>query len=154
MEEWRLPWQGGCRCGRVRFTVTEPPLLAGACHCAGCRKMSASAYSLTLTLPSGGFVVSAGEPVIGGLHGPQSHHFHCPHCKSWMFTRAEGFDWFVNLRPTMLDEHLWFEPFVELWTRDKLPWAATPARHSFEADPPIEQWEMLMKAYAAEGRRP
>lgn len=55
--------------------------------------MSASAFSLTLTLPSDGFEVLEGKPTIGGLHGAEAHHFHCPRCKSWMFTRAEGFDW-------------------------------------------------------------
>ena len=40
-----------------------------------------------------------------------------------MFTRADGMDWFVNLRPSMLDEHGWFAPFVETWTSEKLPWA-------------------------------
>ena len=31
----KLPWKGGCRCGRIRIAVTEPPLLADlcACHC-------------------------------------------------------------------------------------------------------------------------
>jgi hypothetical protein len=54
--------------------------------------------------------VTKGEPVIGGLHGATRHYF-CPHCMSWMFTRAEGFDWFVNLRATMLDDPSWFTPF-------------------------------------------
>jgi hypothetical protein len=116
--------------------------------------MSASAYSLTLTLPADGFEVTKGEPVIGGLKGPVSHHFHCPDCLTWVFTRAEGFDWFINLRATMLDDDRWFEPFVELWTREKLAWAATGARHSYETDPPMDRWEPLMKAFAAEGKRP
>ena len=152
--DWKLPWEGGCRCGEVRFRVTKPPLLSGACHCAGCQEMSASAYSLSLSLPSDGFEVIAGEPEIGGLHGPDAHHFHCPRCKSWMFTRAEGFDWFVNLRPTMLDEHGWVDAYVELWTREKLPWAATSARHSYETVPQMAEFEPLMKAYAEEGARP
>jgi len=25
--DWKPPWGGGCRCGRVRFKVTQPPLL-------------------------------------------------------------------------------------------------------------------------------
>jgi hypothetical protein len=154
MDDWKLPWEGGCRCGEVRLKVTKPPLLAGACHCTGCQSMSASAFSLTVTLPADGFEVTAGEPVIGGLHGPVSHHFHCPRCMSWLFTRAEGFDWFVNLRVSTLDDHRWFAPFVEVWTREKLPWATTPARHSYETDPSMEDWEMLMNAYAAEGARP
>jgi hypothetical protein len=151
---WDLPWDGGCRCGSVRLRVTKPPLLSGACHCTGCRRMSGSAYSLTLSLPADGLDVTQGEPVPGGLRGPDAHHFHCPGCKSWLFTRAEGFDWFVNLRATMLDDHRWFEPFVELWTSEKLPWAATGAPHSFETVPDMAVFEPLMKAFAGEGARP
>ena len=153
-DEWKLPWEGGCRCGKVRVRVTKPPLLTGACHCTGCQKMSASAFSLTVTVPADGFEVIEGEPVPGGLKGPVSHHFHCPDCLSWMFTRAEGFDWFVNLRASMLDDHRWIEPFVELWTGEKLPWAATGARHFYPGVPEIPEWEKLMTAYAAEGARP
>lgn len=76
------------------------------------------------------FEVTAGEPVLGGLHG-SSHHFSCPHCKSWMFTRTHGMDEFVSVRPTMFDRHEWFVPFVETWTQEKLPWASTPAVHRF-----------------------
>src|SRR5215213_574415 len=85
-DSWKLPWEGGCRCGAVRIRVTKPPLLTGACHCTGCQKMTASAYSLTLTLPADGFEVTKGEPVLGGLRGPVSHHHHCPDCLSWIFT--------------------------------------------------------------------
>ena len=152
--DWKLPWEGGCRCGQIRIRVTKPPILSGACHCTGCQAMTASAYSLTLSLPADGFEVTAGEPVVGGLHGPVSHHFHCAHCKSWIFTRAEGFEWFVNLRPSALDDHRWFAPFVELWTREKLAWAATGAKHSYETSPEMAEFETLMKAYAAEGARP
>ena len=116
--------------------------------------MSASAYSLTIIVPADGFEVTAGEPVIGGAHGPDAHHFHCPRCKSWMFTRAEGFDAFVNLRPTMLSEHGWVEPFIEVWTAEKLPWATTPARHSYATVPDPAEFEPLMNAYAAEAARP
>jgi hypothetical protein len=154
VEEWKLPWDGGCRCGEIRIRVTKPPLLSGACHCTGCQAMSASAFSLTLTIPADGFEVSKGEPVIGGLHGPDAHHFHCPHCKSWVFTRAQGMDWFVNLRATMLDEHRWFEPYAEFFTDEKLPWATTPARHSYATVPEMAEFGPLMEAYAKEGRRP
>ena len=152
--DWKLPWEGGCRRGEVRLRVTKAPLLSFACHCSGCQKMSASAYSLTLTIPADGFEVIAGEPVIGGLHGPDAHHFHCPRCKIWMFTRVEGMDWLVNLRPSMLDEHGWVVPFFEVWTKEKLPWASTPASRSYETVPEMHEWEGLMAAYAEEGARP
>ena len=148
MSGWNLPWNGGCRCGQVRFTISAAPLLTGACHCTGCQRMTASAFSLSVAVPSEGFAVTKGEPVIGGLHRAESHHFFCPHCMSWMFTRNEGMEWFVNVRTTMLDDPSWFTPFVETWTSEKLPWAKTPAVHSFETLPPLEAFEGLIKEFA------
>jgi hypothetical protein len=153
MDDWKLPWAGGCRCGRVRIEVSAPPLLATACHCSGCQRMSASAFSLTLTVPSAGFRVTAGEPAIGGLHGATRHYF-CPHCMSWMFTRPEGLDEFVNLRPSVLDEHSWFVPLIEVWTSEGLPWARTPAAHSFATEPAFEDYVGFAAEYAERGARP
>src|SRR3546814_13962970 len=99
--------------------------------------MTASAYSLSLAVPSAGFAVTSGEPAIGGLHGP-TRHFFCPWCKSWMFTRPEGLDEIVNLRAILLDDHGWFVPFAEFWTREKLPWAATPPVHSLATPPALD----------------
>lgn len=110
--------------------------------------MSASAYSLSAAIPSEGFAVTEGEPVIGGLHGASRHYF-CPHCMSWMFTRPEGLDFFVNLRPTMLDDVSWLSPYIETWTSEKLPWATTPAKHSFAALPAFDEFDGLIKGYAA-----
>ena len=67
---------------------------------------------------------------------------------SWMFTRAEGLDWFVNVRPTMIDDRSWCRPFIETWTSEKLPWATTAAVHSFEQLPSFEDYDRLTKAYA------
>src|SRR5215470_19244491 len=97
MRDWKLPWGGGCRCGRVRFRINAAPLLTMACHCTGCQRMTSSAFSLSAAIPSDGFSVTQGEPVIGGLHGP-TRHFFCAYCMSWLFTRPEGLDWFVNIR--------------------------------------------------------
>ena len=153
MDDWNLPWDGGCRCGRVRLRVSAPPLVTMACHCTGCQRMSSSAFSLSIAIPSQGFEVTQGEPVIGGLHG-EAHHFFCPWCMSWMFTRIEGFDDFVNLRPTMLDDTRWVVPFVETCTSEKLPWATTPAVHSYAKFPAMEEYAALVADFAARGARP
>ena len=138
---------GGCRCGKVRFRISAPPLLTMACHCTGCQRMTGSAFSLGAAIPSEGFVVTEGEPVIGGLHGPTRHYF-CSYCMSWLFTRPEGLDWLVNVRATMLDDVAWFTPFIETCTSEKLPWAATPAVHSFATFPALEEYADLTAQYA------
>ncbi|MBN8992534.1 MAG: GFA family protein [Rhizobiales bacterium] len=138
---------GGCRCGRVRFRVKAAPLVTMACHCTGCQRMTASAFSLSALYPSDCFEITQGEPAIGGLHGP-TRHFFCAHCMSWMFTRPEGADQFVNVRATMLDEAGSYAPFIETYTSEKLAWATTPAVHSFEQFPPMELYPKLLAEYA------
>ena len=148
MNDWNLPWEGGCRCGATRISVTSPPMLTMACHCRGCQRLTASAFSLSAAIPSAGFAVTEGEPVIGALHGPVRHYF-CANCLSWLFTRPDGVDWFVNVRSTMLDEPQAWTPFVETMTAEKLAWATTPAVHSFAGFPDAEAYGPLVQAYAA-----
>ncbi len=145
----KLPLDGGCRCGQVRFRVSAIPIMTMACHCTGCQRMSSSAYSLSTAIPREGFDVLEGAPVIGGLHGASRHHF-CPHCMSWMFTEPEGLDFMVNVRPTMLDDNRWFAPYVETYTSEMLPWAATSAVRSYEKFPPREDYDGLIRDFAAQ----
>jgi hypothetical protein len=153
MDDWKLPWEGGCRCGEVRLRVTAPPRLASACHCAGCQRMTASAFALSLSLHKDGFEVTRGEPVLGGLRA-EPKHYHCPSCKSWMFTRPAAIPWLVNLRATMLDDHLWVTPFIDFFRRDGFAWAATGAKYSFETGPDDDAFGPLMAEYAEIGARP
>jgi hypothetical protein len=151
--EWKLPWEGGCRCGKVRLRVTQPPLLTMACHCTGCQRMSSSAFSLSVAVPTPGFQLLSGDPVVGGLHGPSKHMF-CGYCMTWMFTLPEGTDAFVNLRASMLDDRSWYVPFIETYTDEMLPWARTPAAHSFPKFPEMTAYGGLIREFAAKGARP
>lgn len=153
MTDWKLPWDAGCRCDRVRMRINAPPVITMACHCAGCQRMSASAFSLSILVPWAGFELLQGEPVIGGLHGASRHH-HCPHCKAWLYTRPDGLDDLVNIRASILDDHAWYVPFVETCTAEAFPWARTGAAHSFPNIPPVEVFGPLVAEFAASGPRP
>jgi hypothetical protein len=149
MVQMELPAEGGCRCGQLRFRITQPPLATSVCHCTGCQKMSGSAFSTTVIVPGDGFEVIAGKSVMGGLRGAEINHHHCPDCMSWVFTRVAGMDQFVNTRATMLDDPSWFVPFIETYTSEKLPWVTTPAVYSFEKFPEMESYAGLVAEYAA-----
>ncbi len=143
-----LPWAARCRCGRIEMQVSQPPLLSIACHCHGCQTMTASAFSLTLVLPADGFAVVTGAAERGGLQ-TEHRHMYCGFCKSWLYTQPAGLEQYVMLRPSTLDEHSWVTPFVEVRTRQKLPWAATPARHSYLDEPAPEEYAGLIAEYSA-----
>jgi hypothetical protein len=135
----------------VTVEITAAPAMTAACHCVGCQRMSASAFSLTAIMPADAFRVTQGEPVVGGNHAPDLHHYFCPRCMTWMFTRADVMEGFVNVRPSLFEERAWFSPFIETMTRDRLPWAQTPAKHSFDEFPPMEDFGPLMSEFAAVG---
>lgn len=138
---------GACRCGQVQFAVSAEPLITMACHCTGCQRMTSSAFSLSALYPSAAFAVTLGEPVIGGLRGSTRHYF-CGHCMSWLFTRPEGLDDFVNVRATLMEDAAEFRPFVETYTVEMLPWATTSARRSFEKFPSQTDFPALLAEFA------
>lgn len=138
---------GGCRCGRVRFTVAGTPLVTMACHCDGCRRMTASAYSVSGLYPGAAFRITQGETVLGGLKGDLQHHF-CGFCLSWMFTAGSMLGDLVNVRITLLDDPLPEPPFIECWTEAALPWAQTGASRRFARFPDPAEFPSLIAAYA------
>lgn len=142
-----LPTEGGCRCGCVRLRITAAPLVTMACHCTGCQRMTSSAYSLNALLPADALEVTVGEPVAGGAKTEGIRHFFCGNCMSWLFTRFDAMPGFVNLRPTMLDDTSWFAPFMETYTSEKLPFAATGAELSFERFPEQARFPEILRAY-------
>lgn len=111
--------------------------------------MSASAFSLSALVPVEGFRVVRGEPVVGGLKGPDINHFFCPDCMTWMFTRFPGLPHVVNVRSTMFDDAAFGDPFLETMTAEKLPWVTTPAPRSYEGFPSMEDFAVLMEQFAA-----
>jgi hypothetical protein len=123
-------------------------MITMACHCTGCQRMTASAFSLSALVPGSAFAVTAGEPVIGGLHG-SPRHFFCPYCMSWLFSRIDAAGDLVNVRTPMLDDMSGLDPFMETMTAEKLPWAVTPARRSFKGFPDTSEYPALMAEFAA-----
>lgn len=139
--------EGACLCGQVHLRLEGRPLITMACHCGGCQKLTASAFSLNSIYPDEAFAVTTGEPVIGALHG-EHRHFFCPHCFSWMFTRPNGKGAIVIVRSTLLAEASAYYPFIETCTAEKLAWATTPAVYSFNGYPPPQRYSALMAEFA------
>jgi hypothetical protein len=142
------PRQGGCRCGKVRFEVSGTPLLTMACHCTGCRHMTASAFSLSEGYPAEALRLSSGETVMGGIHGPSRHH-HCDHCKSWLFTEPEGVEGYVNVRSAMFDQPRTEKPYVEVYVAEALPWAVIGSERQYDTLPERDEWPNLIQEYVA-----
>lgn len=118
----------------------------------GCRKRSASAFSAAISVPADGFEITRCEPETG-WNLSDHQHFHCSRCKNWLYLPVSGAD-IVNLRATMLDNHRWFAPYVEIFAQNKWPWVSTSARHRFAGMPESQEWGRLMQSFAHDRPRP
>ena len=143
----QIPVEGACLCGQCRMQVSIAPIITMACHCRSCQKLSASAFSLTAMAPAAGFQLVAGKTQIGALHGVNPY-VYCADCLNWLYTELKSAP-FVNVRSTLFDVAAWSTPFIETWVSEKLPWAATPAKHSFDKYPEPQDYGPLMEQYAA-----
>ncbi|KAI4719945.1 hypothetical protein E4T48_03804 [Aureobasidium sp. EXF-10727] len=54
--------KGSCYCGAITFSYTGEPLNKAICHCTDCRKISGSAYSTNIVIPSASFSLLSGQP--------------------------------------------------------------------------------------------
>jgi hypothetical protein len=111
--------------------------------------MSSSAFSLTAMCAASDFEVLVGTPVRGGLRDPELEHFFCADCMTWMFTKPAALPHVVNVRPTLLEPHGWFVPFMETYACTRLAWATTGAVRSFETFPPMDSFDLLLNEYRA-----
>lgn len=147
MSDPSLPMEGGCMCGQCRLRVSAAPIITMACHCKGCQKLSASAFSLTAMVPAGAFELVAGKTQVGALHGANVYRY-CANCLNWLYTELSSAP-YVNVRSTMFDVALLSTPFIESYVSEKLPWATTPAKHRFEKFPEPRQYGALMEEFGA-----
>jgi len=42
--------EGGCLCGKVRYSADVEPTFVGVCHCKNCQKGTGSAFSVVVAL--------------------------------------------------------------------------------------------------------
>jgi hypothetical protein len=152
MTDWKLPWSASCLCGRVRMRITAPPMIALACHCRGCQKLTGGAYSLSLMLPAAALELE-GETEIGALHRPESPYHFCAYCKNWLYTEISNGQ-LVNVRPALLEDGSWVWPYVESYVGEKLPGVVTGAKHAYAEFPPPSDYPMLMQGFARDGAKP
>lgn len=116
--------EGGCRCGRVRYTAALDRLpRVYACHCLDCQTWSGSAFSLQFILPEDQLEVT-GAPALFELTSPDgsrtSRQHACPVCFTRVYntnTRRPGL---AVVRAGTLDHSDKLVIVLHIWTRRKL----------------------------------
>ena len=110
------PYEGGCLCGAVRYSVRGEPVCVRRCHCAGCRKESGSAFTVYAKWPAAAFELT------GELASYDGRGF-CPRCGSRLIDTADPDEKLVEIRLGSLDAAPFeLEPEDEIWVKRRESW--------------------------------
>ena len=119
-----VPLVGSCQCGKIRYQVTGDPLVAIACHCNDCRKLSGSAFSTVL-------VVKAEDLTVEGTlklweratdTGRRSHAYFCPDCGNRIYHQDPDKPHIIRIRSGSLDQPKIPEPLIHVFAERTQSW--------------------------------
>lgn len=127
---------GGCLCGGVRYEYRGEIGAAGYCHCADCRRISGSAFGISVCIAASGFRLTTGAPKAytktSDAGRPVTRWF-CPDCGCPLYTEPPLHPETIFLKAGSLDDPALVKPDRQAWTRSRVAWAEIdPAIASFE----------------------
>ncbi len=124
----RVPSEGGCACGAVRYRLLSDPLFTHCCHCLNCQRQTGSAFVINLLIEADRVELLAGDPQpvdVPRDDGSKQRIFRCPTCQvavSSEYGRPEV----RFVRAGTLDEPRRVQPDVHIFTRSKVGWVTLP----------------------------
>jgi hypothetical protein len=120
---------GGCQCGAVRYESSGEPKALYVCHCAECRKQSASAFGMSLVVQRSGFRVTQGTPEFWTWRADSGREVKCafcPDCGSRLWHEREAVSETVTIKAGSLDEPVDMTNAIHIWTSRKVPGVIIP----------------------------
>lgn len=129
---------GGCQCGAVRYAVAAPPIRIYCCHCTECRAQSASAFGISVIVPSAALRVTRGQPkrwARNTASGKVLACWFCPDCGSRLWHVNEPAAAEMSVKGGSLDDPPDLTGAAHIWTRSKLPGVCIlPGAQTFPQD--------------------
>lgn len=119
---------GSCQCGGVRYECPAEPVALYACHCAGCRRQSGSAFGMSFEIPDGALRLLGGAPRLWTRptdSGRTLECAFCPDCGTRLWHRSVEGGW-MTVKAGTLDEPVDFAGAVHIWTERRLPGVEIP----------------------------
>ena len=118
---------GGCQCGTVRYELTTAPAALFVCHCRECRRQSASAFGISVTVPRAALRLTAGAPRFWSRTTDTGNTLRCafcPTCGSRLWHENDAPE--ASIKGGSLDEPPDLRAAVHIWTKRMLPGIIPP----------------------------
>lgn len=130
---------GGCQCGAVRYEVTGTLDEIYVCHCSECRRQSASAYGISVTVRSADVRLVQGTVKRWSRLADSGNIvdcFFCLDCGSRIWHGDKEKHETISIKGGSLDEPVDITSAVHIWTASKLRGVAIPEHaRTFQQEP-------------------
>lgn len=120
----KLPLEGGCLCGGVRYRIDAEPQDAGYCHCRMCQRSTGAPVVPWLTMASEGFAWTRGEPAVY-RSSPGAERLFCPACGTQLVFRVIAEPQQLDVTLASLDDPEAVPPDHHSWTSSRIAWFDT-----------------------------
>lgn len=120
---------GGCQCGACRFEARTPSEWVHVCHCLECRRQSASAFGITVSVASAGFRLTKGAPrgwTRPTDKGGTVECWFCPDCGTRLYHLDPADTATVFLKGGALDDPPDLTGVRHIWTVRRMPGVLIP----------------------------
>lgn len=116
---------GGCLCGKIRYTVSQPLQNIIACHCTNCQKASGAGASYNAVAPASAVSFTSGTPRLFediAQSGNILKRYFCGDCGSPIYSQREKVPEMMVLKVGTLDDSSDMKLIMNIWTRSARPW--------------------------------
>ncbi len=116
--------EGGCLCGKVRYSADAEPAFVGVCHCKNCQKGIGAAFAPVVALPQAALQVQGILKTFNdrGDSGKTLYRRFCAECGSSIMDEAEAMPGLVMILTGTLDDASWVKPQMEIFCDSAQPW--------------------------------
>lgn len=119
------PFEGGCACGAVRYTLKSAPFDGGWCHCRTCQLVSGSPAMVFASVPAGDLVWTQGEDKVRRFASSSfGHRAFCGECGTPFLMEVDHQPETVDFSVATLDRPERVLPGIHIFWASRIPWAA------------------------------
>ena len=112
--------EGGCLCGKVRYSITGIPKNVTHCHCEMCRKATGAAFATFAVIKPGRLEWTGAEPAFYASSDRATRGF-CAACGSTLSFQYAG-DEAMDIAVGTLDDPGAVTPVAHIWDHARLWW--------------------------------